>query len=105
MLGELEQLVLLAALRVGPEAYAVSIAEALDAHAGRAVLIATVHRTLARLEEKGLVASRMGEPTPQRGGRRKRHYAVTPAGRRELAESLEAVRALARGLRPGWEAS
>jgi PadR family transcriptional regulator, regulatory protein PadR len=105
VLGELEQLVLLAVLRVGPEAYAVSIAATLEEQAGREVMIATVHKTLARLEEKGLVASRMGDPTPQRGGRRKRHYAVTPAGRRELSAALEAIRALARGLRPGWEAS
>ena len=103
MLGELEQLVLLAVLRVGPEAYALSVAEALETHAGRAVMIATVHKTLARLEEKGLVASRLGEPTAVRGGRRRRHYAVTRAGRAAVRESFETLRRMSQGLAVGWD--
>ena len=104
MLGELEQLVLLAILRSGPEAYGVSIGRVLHEETGRALTLATVHKTLSRLEEKGLVTSRMGEPTRQRGGRRRRHYAITPAGRRELTKALATLRRLARGLAVGWDA-
>lgn len=104
MLGELEQLVLLAILRAGPDAYAVSIARVLHDETGRDLMLATVHKTLSRLEDKGLVASRMGEPTPLRGGRRRRHYAITPAGRRELRKALTTLRRLARGLAVGWDA-
>ena len=60
-------------------------------------------RTLLRLEDKRLVATRLGEPTPQRGGRRKKYYRPLAAGRRELAASLEALRSMTRGLNPGFE--
>jgi DNA-binding PadR family transcriptional regulator len=102
MLGEFEQLVLLALLRVGDAAYAVPVHEEL-VRCGRDLTLGTIYKTLARLEEKGLVASYTGEPTAQRGGRRKRHYAVTAAGRRALAQSLATIRRLARGLDLGLE--
>lgn len=103
MPGELEQLLLLALMRVGPDADARTLARELKARAGRQVLLATVHRTLARLEEKGLVASRMGEPTARRGGRRRRHFAITTAGREAAGSAVEAVRRLASGLELGWD--
>jgi DNA-binding PadR family transcriptional regulator len=103
MLGEFEQLVMLAVLRVGDEAYGVPVAAEIERATGRAPTLAAVHTTLARLEAKGLVASRLGDPTPQRGGRRKRHFAVTPAGRRAVRESLTAIGRLARGLAVGWD--
>jgi len=102
VLGELEQIVLLALLRVGEDAYAVPVLAEIERQTGRAPTLATVHATLARLEAKGLVRTWMGEPTPQRGGRRKRHYAVTPAGQRTLRASLAALGRLARGLDVGW---
>jgi DNA-binding PadR family transcriptional regulator len=103
VLGELEQVVLLAALRVGEDAYGVPIAHEIAQRTGREPTLATVHKTLARLEDKGYVTSRMGEPTPVRGGRRRRHYAVTSAGRQAVRESLAALRRLAKGLAVGWD--
>jgi DNA-binding PadR family transcriptional regulator len=104
VLGELEQIVLLAVLRVGDDAYGVPVLAEIERQTGRAPTLATVHTTLSRLDGKGLVRSWIGEPTAQRGGRRKRHYAVTPAGRRALRESIAALGRLARGLDVGWGA-
>ena len=66
--------------------------------------LAAVYKTLTRLEEKGFVVARVGEPTPERGGRRKRYYTVTAAGRRALRQSVEVLRRMARGLDLGLEA-
>ena len=104
MLGEFEQLVLLAVLRLGDDAYGVPILAEIERATGRSPTLATVHTTLSRLEQKGLVASRLGEPTPQRGGRRKRYFTVTLAGQRGVRESLGAIRRLAQGLSVGWDA-
>ena len=103
MLGELEQVVMLAVLRVGDEAYGVPVLAEIERQTGRALTLATVHKTLSRLEDKGLVRSRTGEPTPTRGGRRKRYFAVTASGRRALRESIAGLRRLATGLEVGWE--
>jgi len=97
MLGEFEQLVLLAVLRVGAEAYGVPVHEELR-RSGRELTLGTIYKTLSRLEAKGLVDSRSGEPTARRGGRRKRYYAVTAAGEAALRESLATIRRLAVGL-------
>ena len=105
MLGELEQIVLLAVLRVGGEAYGVAIAREIERQTRRELTLATVYKTLSRLEEKGLVASTLGEATPERGGRRKRYYAVTSVGRRSLRAALTTLGRLATGLDLGWEAS
>ena len=87
-LGELEVLVLLAAVRLGPEeAYAVSIADEIRSRGGRAVQRATVYVTLQRLEHKGLVSSRLGEPSPERGGKARRLVAVEAAGLEALADA------------------
>ena len=104
MLGELEQVVMLAILRVGEDAYGVPILAEIERETGRDLALATVYKPLSRLEEKGLVSARVGEPTPLRGGRRKRYFAVTAQGRRALAQSLGALRRLARGLEIGWDA-
>ena len=103
MLGEFEQLVLLAILRAGDDAYGVPIRHAIVDRAGRDVSLAAIYKTLTRLEDKGLVVARVGEPTPERGGRRKRYYAVTAAGRRSLRQSVEVLRRMARGLDLGVE--
>lgn len=99
-LGDLEQLVLLALLRLGRDAYGVAIADELARRAGRETTLGAVYKTLTRLEQKGYVRGALGEPTPERGGRRKRFYQLTPAGRRTLTASLEAIRRLSAGLRP-----
>lgn len=80
LLGGLEELVLLAILRLGPGAYGARVLRALDEQTGRDVPRGSVYAALDRLEEKGLVSSRAGEPTPQRGGRAPRMVAVTEAG-------------------------
>ena len=103
MLGEFEQLVLLAILRAGEDAYGVPIRQAIVDRTGRDVSLAAVYKTLTRLEDKGLVVASVGEPTPERGGRRKRYYAVTAAGRRSLRQSVEVLRRMARGLDLGVE--
>lgn len=87
-LGDLEELTLLAVLRLGDHAYGARIRALLRDDAGRSVSISTIYVTLMRLEEKGLVRSRLGEPTGERGGKAKRYFAV----RREGVRALEAVR-------------
>lgn len=97
-LGEFEQLVLLAILRVGDDAYGVSVLEEIRARTGRSVLRPAVYVTLGRLEEKGLVRSRMGDSRPQRGGRARKYYRVEPAGLALLRESRSALRSMWKGL-------
>ena len=94
LLGELEQLVLLATIRVAAddqEAYAVSIRDAIDAHAAIELSSSSVYVTLDRLERKGYVRSWMGAPTAERGGKAKRCFEATAAGRRALTEADRAV--------------
>src|ERR1051326_314875 len=102
-LGELEQLVLLALLRLGEEGYGVTVRAMLARKTRRRLSLGTIYKTLLRLEAKGLATAWLGEPTPERGGRRKKHYRVTPAGRRALTRSLNALRSLGRGLAPPWQ--
>ena len=102
-LGEFEQLVLLALMRLQPEAYGVAIRDEIENRTGRSVALGAVYTTLLRLEDKRLVATRLGDPTPQRGGRRKKYYRPLAAGRRELAASLDAIRSMSHGLKPGFE--
>jgi DNA-binding PadR family transcriptional regulator len=85
LLGELEQLVMLAAERLGNDAYAVSIRDEIEARTGITLGRSSVYVTLDRLERKGYVGSRFGEPTPERGGKAKRCFTLTAAGRRALA--------------------
>ena len=85
-LGEFEELVLLAVAVFTPEAYSVVIAEELEQQTGKTVTTGAVHAALQRLENKGLLASQMGEATAERGGRRKRIFKVTIAGSRILHE-------------------
>jgi PadR family transcriptional regulator PadR len=97
-LGHFELLVLLALLRHGDEAYGVPIAQAIEQSTGKRVILASVYNTLERLEEKGLVASKMGEPTAERGGRAKRFFAITAGGLREVRAAKKALTQLWRGI-------
>lgn len=97
-LGEFEQLVLLALLRLGDNGYGATIHQEVQKRTRRAVSISAVYTTLDRLEEKQLVRSRVGEPTPRRGGRRKKYYALVPAGADALAQSYRVFREMTRGL-------
>jgi DNA-binding PadR family transcriptional regulator len=88
LLGELEQLVLLAIVRLGDDAYAVSVRDEIHARAGIDLRRSSVYVTLDRLDRKGYVRSWFGESTPERGGKSKRCFAITPAGCHAL-ESVE----------------
>lgn len=83
-LGEFEELVLLTVATLGDGAYGVAITDELDRQTGRSVSISAVHAALHRLEEKGMLTSRMGDATAERGGRRKRLFTVTVLGSRTL---------------------
>lgn len=96
--GEFEQLVMLSLFRVGKDAYGVSIWREIVDRTGRDVSLGAVYKTLERLEDKGLVGSRQGAPTPERGGRRKKHYRLLAAGHRALTQSLAAIRSMTDGL-------
>ena len=99
-LGELEQLILLAVLRLEEEAYGVMIVDELTTRTGRKISRPSVYLTLGRLEEKGLLRSRMGDPTPERGGRAKRFYVVSATAMALLRESRRAYLNLCSGLEP-----
>ncbi len=90
-LGEFEELVLLSVAVLTPQAYSVVVAEELEEQTGRTITTGAVHAALQRLEKKGYVNSRMGEPTAERGGRRKRLFTVTVAGSR-MVHDVRAVR-------------
>jgi PadR family transcriptional regulator, regulatory protein PadR len=88
-LGDMEHLVLLAILRLGRDAYGIPILDEVSSRSGRDVSRATVYVALKRLEQKGLVTSRLGESTPERGGRAKRFFKLKPSGLKALRESRE----------------
>lgn len=97
-LGEFEHLVLLAILRLGDSAYAPAILEELETRTGRPASPGSMYVTLDRLEDKGLLRSRLADSDDQRGGRPRRYVTVTPLGVRELRASRTALIKLWRGL-------
>jgi DNA-binding PadR family transcriptional regulator len=90
LLTDFELMVLLAILRL-EEAYGVPIARELEETAGRTVVVGAVYAVLDRLEERGLVVSRLGDPTPERGGRARRYFRVTPRGLRAVKDTRRAL--------------
>jgi len=94
LLTDFELMILLATLRVGDESYGMRIAQEIQRITGRAALMGAVYATLDRLERNGLVTSTIGDPTPQRGGRAKRFFEVTPRGVRAVKQTREALIAL-----------
>jgi DNA-binding PadR family transcriptional regulator len=94
LLTDFELMLVLAILRVGDEAYGVQIAREIEVTCGRRVLLGAAYAALDRLEQNGLVRSRMGSPTPERGGRAKRFFQVTARGLRAAKETQEALVAL-----------
>lgn len=88
-LGEFEEIVLLMVAILDGDAYGVTINQEIENHTGRKVTFGTVHNTLIRLEEKGFVTSRLGGATAERGGRRKRIFAVTALGSQALKDIQE----------------
>lgn len=97
-LGEFEQMLLFALLRLGDDAYGVTVRQAIEARTGREVSSGAVYTALGRLERRGFVVSREGETTPQRGGRRRKYYALLPAGADALHRSFSDVRQMADGM-------
>jgi PadR family transcriptional regulator, regulatory protein PadR len=97
-LGNFELMVLLAVLRLGEDAYGVTIARELEQQTTREVVIASVYATLERLQERGLVASSLGDSTPERGGRAKRYFRITGAGIREVRDARRSLMNLWKGL-------
>jgi DNA-binding PadR family transcriptional regulator len=97
-LGEFEQLLLVALIRLGPNAYGVPIRQEISKRTGREVPIGQVYATLDRLERKGYVSSRLGEPTPERGGRAKRYFQIEAPGIRAFNASQQMMARMAEGL-------
>lgn len=93
-LGEFELMILLAILHLGDEAYGVPISRELEAHRGREVSVGSVYAALERMENKGMVSSTLGNPTPERGGKAKRYFQVTNAGLRQVQETRRVLSAL-----------
>lgn len=97
--GEFEQLVLLALVRLDEEAsYGARIKQEIEIRSGREVFVGAVYTALARLEKGGYVSSRIGEPTAERGGRRKKHYRLEPEGEELLARAYRAYRGMTEGI-------
>jgi PadR family transcriptional regulator, regulatory protein PadR len=97
VLGEFEQLVLLALLRLGNGAYGASIRREIRERTKRDVPIGSVYVTLARLERKEMVVSYVGLPSKERGGRRRKHYLMNEPGQRALGRAYRALKAMSQG--------
>ena len=97
-LGEFEQLILLSLARLGDDAYGVTIRDTLAERAGRRASFGAIYSTLRRLEQKGLVQSRFGDPEAVRGGRAKKYVALTPRGTAALREAHAALLRMADGV-------
>ncbi len=103
-LGEFEELVLLAVVRLGEDAYGAAIRRLIEERTERAVSISPVYTTLDRMEEKGYVRSRIGEPTSERGGRRRKFFSMLPPGVRVLKSSMRGYKRMIQGLEEEIEA-
>jgi PadR family transcriptional regulator PadR len=99
-LGEFEQLLLFALLRVGEDAYGLTLRREIETRTSRVVSAGAVYTAMERLEARGFVSSVIGEPTPQRGGKRKKHYRLEQAGARALTRSYDSLHEMARGVLP-----
>lgn len=101
-LSELELLILLALIRLAPEAYGVPIAREIEAKAKRSVALSSVYGALERLQARGLVKAELGEATQERGGRAKRYFQVTAKGEREVRSARVALMSMWQGI-PAFE--
>jgi PadR family transcriptional regulator PadR len=97
-LSNFELMVMLAIIRIGDGAYGVSISDEIEATTGSEVLLGSVYDAVNRLEEKGLIESSLGEATPERGGRAKRHFRTTSKGLRLVRETQRSLVKLWKGL-------
>jgi PadR family transcriptional regulator, regulatory protein PadR len=99
-LGEFEQLLLFALVQLEDDAYGARIRETIERRTGRPVSPGAIYTALDRLETRGLVSSTLGDPSPKRGGKRKRYYRLEPEGAELLRRSHQALSRMARGLSP-----
>lgn len=99
-LGEFEEMVLLAVMRLGSNAYGVTIRQTVEEATGRTTSVGAIYTTLERLEQKGFVSSRQGEPTAERGGRAKRYFKIEGAGAQALNDAERTRDVLRGGLQP-----
>ena len=97
-LSNFELMVMLAIIRIGDDAYGVSVSNEIESRTGSAVLLGSVYDALARLEEKGLITSSLGEATAERGGRAKRHFRSTAGGLRLVRDTQQSLVKLWKGL-------
>jgi DNA-binding PadR family transcriptional regulator len=104
-LGEFEQVLLYALARLGDDAPGLEVARLIEARTGRVISPGAIYTGLDRLERRRLVVSRLGDPTPQRGGKRKRLYRATAHGLKLLRDSHAALGEMARGLKPKLQQS
>ena len=109
LIGQFEQLVLTAILQLGENAYGVTIHEAVALLAApKTVSLGSVYATLDRLEDKGFIQSWLSDPTPERGGRSKRHYRLDAAGEKALRESVQTSKRVCEtvdGIWGAWDGS
>jgi len=98
LLTDFELMILLAVLRVEPQAYGVRIARDIEGATGRRVLLGAAYAALERLEANGLVSSIIGSATPERGGRAKRFFRLTPRGLRAVKNTQQALSAMWRDI-------
>lgn len=103
-LGEFEILVLAALVRLGADAYGVTIRQEIESRTRRDISVGALYSTLSRLEEKGYVASRVGEATKERGGRAKRHFVIRAEGEAQLEKSIFALSNMLKGIK-SWPGS
>ena len=98
-MGDFEQLVLLALMRLGNDAYGMEVREEIEKRTGREISYGAVYTTLDRLEQKGYVAHRLGDATPERGGRAKKYFRALPQGRAALRATQQALTVMWQGMR------
>jgi DNA-binding PadR family transcriptional regulator len=101
MIGEFEYLVLTVASKLGDAAYGAAIRNEMELATGERCSIGALYTTLDRLEQKGLIKTRMGEPTPERGGRARRMVTVTGSGTRAATEFYSAIAKVSQGV--SWQ--
>jgi PadR family transcriptional regulator PadR len=97
-LGELELMILLSVASLGEEAYGVPISHEIEKHLNREVSLGSVYAALERLGARGLVASRLGDPTAERGGKAKRYFRVTKTGLRQVQETRRVLQQMWRSV-------
>jgi DNA-binding PadR family transcriptional regulator len=99
-LGEFEQLLMFALLRLGDGAHGVRLRREIESRTSRQVSAGAVYTAMERLEARGFVSSYIGEPAPQRGGKRKKHYRLEQAGALALNRTYESLQQMAKGVLP-----